>query len=43
VQRNLAKRYAANLDGSELHDCILEVDSRENIHYVAKMSYCVFE
>jgi hypothetical protein len=43
LQRNLAKRYVANLNGSELPAYILEVDSGENVYYVAKMSYCVNE
>jgi hypothetical protein len=37
------KRYIANLDCSKLPACILQVDTCENVHYVAKTSYCIIE
>jgi hypothetical protein len=43
LRPNSCKRYVANLDCSELHACILQVNTRENVYYVAKTSYCIIE
>jgi hypothetical protein len=37
------ERYIANLDCFELPACVLQGDTRENVHYVAKTSYCIIE
>jgi hypothetical protein len=43
LRPNSCKRYIANVDCLELHAYILQGDTHENIHYVAKTSYCIIE
>ena len=40
---NSFKRYIAKLDCCKLHAYILQGDTHENIHYVAKTSYYIIE